>query len=217
MKRLLKIFTNKIAIVFIVIVVGLAVAGGVIFALNKTKQNITNPSELISAVGKLIELPSGTPQIATVSDKTKLASQAFFRNAQNGDKVLIYKDEAILYRPSTNKLIAVAPVALQPTPVTQSGSPTPAKIIRVAIFNGTKTAGIAKKEGDSLVVKHTNFKITDTLNASGNYSETLIVDLTGKNKDLVASLAKELSGKVGPLPSVEAKPDADILIILGGQ
>ena len=69
--------------------------------------------QLISAVGKLTPLPTNeTPTIATVTDITKLKDQPFFANAKNGDKVLIYTQakEAYLYRPSTNKLINIAPV-----------------------------------------------------------------------------------------------------------
>ncbi len=71
--------------------------------------------QLINAVGKLTPLPANeTPTIATVTDITKLKDQPFFANAKNGDKVLIYTQakEAYLYRPSTNKLINIAPVNL---------------------------------------------------------------------------------------------------------
>lgn len=71
---------------------------------------------LISEVGKIILLPTGeTPTVATVSDVDALKnSQPFFSQAKNGDKVLIYTKvkKAILYRPSTKKLIEVAPINL---------------------------------------------------------------------------------------------------------
>ena len=60
-------------------------------------------------------LPTGeTPTIATVTDASKLKDQAFFTNAVTGDKVLIYTNakKAFLYRPSTNKIINIAPVNL---------------------------------------------------------------------------------------------------------
>jgi hypothetical protein len=71
--------------------------------------------QLINSVGRLTVLPNNeTPTIATVTDITKLKDQVFFVNAQNGDKVLIYTQakKAFLYRPSTNKLINIAPVNL---------------------------------------------------------------------------------------------------------
>lgn len=69
---------------------------------------------LIRAVSKLLTLPAGeTPTIANVSDASQARQQsAFFNNAQNGDKVLMYvkAGEAVLYRPSSNKIILVAPL-----------------------------------------------------------------------------------------------------------
>jgi uncharacterized membrane protein len=72
---------------------------------------------LVNKIGTLTVLPKGeVPTVATVTDVTKLKDQPFFTNAQNGDKVLIYTQakEAYLYRPSTNKLINIAPVNLLP-------------------------------------------------------------------------------------------------------
>ncbi|SRR5258708_3650198 len=88
---------------------------------NDTISSAKNADTILGTVGKLIELPKEIPTIATVSDITKLKGQAFFAPAKNGDKVLIYNiaKEAILYRPSNNKIIEVAPVNMEnlPTPV----------------------------------------------------------------------------------------------------
>ena len=75
--------------------------------------------QLVSALGKLMELPKGEiPTIATITDKTKLSGQAFFAQAQNGDVLFAYTTsmKAILYRPSTNKIINVAPISINPAP-----------------------------------------------------------------------------------------------------
>jgi uncharacterized membrane protein affecting hemolysin expression len=70
--------------------------------------------QVVANVGRLMVLPSDEqPTLATVSDPQKLKDQAFFANAQKGDQVLIYMrtHKAILYRPSANKIIEVAPVS----------------------------------------------------------------------------------------------------------
>ena len=62
-------------------------------------------------IGKFMELPENEiPTLATVSDREKLKGQQFFLNAKNGDKVLVYPkaQKAILYRPSSGKIIEVA-------------------------------------------------------------------------------------------------------------
>lgn len=87
---------------------------------------------LVTALGKIIELPSDeTPTIATISDKEKLKDQTFFKTALNGDKLFAYNTAmlAILYRPSTNKIINVAPIGInQPAtiaPETEQSTSTP--------------------------------------------------------------------------------------------
>jgi hypothetical protein len=93
--------------------------------------------QLVDAVGKLIILPSDEqPTIATVTDLAKLQGQPFFANAQVGDKVLIYQNaaKAILYRPSTNQVIELAPLNL--------GSSVSGQLT-VEIRNGSGKSGAA--------------------------------------------------------------------------
>jgi hypothetical protein len=66
--------------------------------------------KLTSRIGAFMELPEGEqPTLATVADQEKLKGQEFFSHAENGDKLLIYPKakKAILYRPSTGKIIEV--------------------------------------------------------------------------------------------------------------
>jgi len=70
--------------------------------------------KLLVLVAKLVELPNGEePQVATVLDPEKLKNESFFQRAQAGDKVLFYAKtkRAYLYRPTTNKIIDIAPVS----------------------------------------------------------------------------------------------------------
>lgn len=72
--------------------------------------------DLVTEVSKLIALPQGeTPSLATVTGVEKLRSQEFYKDALDGDKVLIYQKAhmAYLYRPSTNKLINVMQAAFE--------------------------------------------------------------------------------------------------------
>lgn len=88
-----------------------------------------NTQEVIDKVNKLIELPKETPTIANITDKTKLSSQPFFANAQDGDKVLIFRNskKAIIYRESTNKIIEVGAISIgeSPTSTPQPLTPKP--------------------------------------------------------------------------------------------
>jgi hypothetical protein len=112
--------------IFIVIAV-IALVGGGYFAyqqynsLKKENQRLSNPQEaakleserIQKAISALIEVPNDEePTIATVTDPSKLGNQDFFKNAQKDDRVIIYAKakKAILYRPSTGKIIEVAPL-----------------------------------------------------------------------------------------------------------
>ncbi len=119
-----------------VLVVGLA--GTSLMFYKQAKSLKVNPQKVaqeenqkvIDAVGKLVLLPDGeTPTVATVTDASKLKSQqAFFARAEEGDKVLIYTSalKAIMYRPSTNKIVEVAPLVIGNPNANPTPAPTPA-------------------------------------------------------------------------------------------
>ena len=219
------------AVVVIALVV--LVGGGVLFLVyqkhHQTLGASTNQSgDVISEVGKLMVLPSGEePQLATVSDVTKLSGQPFFAKAQDGDKVLIYSKakEAILYRPSINKIINVAPIdlAVSSTPApsssaSPSSSPTSTKTYDVIIYNGTTVTGLGSKTKTTLDSKVSNVNVTAVHDAvSSTYTKTLVVDLTGGNSAEASTIAKALGGSVGPLPAGENKPSGTDIIVIVGQ
>ena len=88
------------------------VASGV--SVGMPAQDMNNISAIKKIVGEFINLPNNEePTLATVTDVSKMKGQKFFAKAQNGDKVLMYtrNKEAILYRPSANKIIEVSKVS----------------------------------------------------------------------------------------------------------
>jgi hypothetical protein len=82
-------------------------------------------------------LPSEPPTVATVADISKLSGQEFFRNAQNGDKVLVFSvaKVAIIYRrgqraiinfgPTTSQTAAAATPLVTPPVTPEAAMPTP--------------------------------------------------------------------------------------------
>lgn len=144
-------YINKKTIIALVIVLVLAGFGGTYYFYSKYRAVTADPSvvaknetaKLVADVGKLILLPEGeSPAVATVQDKEKLASEPFFLNAMNGDKVLIYyvAKKAFLYRPSTNKIIESAPLSVNTkdtTTVATPASETPATTEKPTIIKPT--------------------------------------------------------------------------------
>lgn len=64
----------------------------------------------VQIIGASVELPrSESPTLAAVTNRNKLDGQAFFKDAEQGDIVLIYPQSgrAYLYRPGTGMLIGM--------------------------------------------------------------------------------------------------------------
>jgi hypothetical protein len=97
------------------LVLALGVAGYFYYQYSHTSQvaEANEIKSLVEKLGKVISLPQNeAPTLATVTNKEKLDNQPFFQKAENGDKILIYSDasQAILYRPSTGKIIDMTTV-----------------------------------------------------------------------------------------------------------
>jgi hypothetical protein len=215
----------------------------------KTSSQITQSEQqvLLEKVGKLILLPKDEePTIASVTDPAKLKDQPFFANAATGDRVIIYTNarKAILYRPSTNILVEVAPVNVGTgsgalasnspviatnTPPKPSGkpssTPTPSPIpyIYIALYNGTDTSGLAKSAEKDLKTKMPNARvIVREFAVKRNYTRTQVIDISGNKPAEAVSIAKMFNGDVVNMPKGEIIPSptpgttgAQVIIILG--
>ena len=171
----------------------------------------------LAAVGKLMMLPSDeTPTVASVSDVEKLKNQPFFAASQNGDKVLIYTTakKAILYRPSTNMIVDVAPVNIG----TQSAT-VAQQVPSFVLYNGTEVTGLTKTYESTLKALVKNAVVVDRDNASKrDYATSMLIDLTGTKSQEATALSNILGLEVSVLPEGETKPEgADFLIILGSD
>ena len=108
---------RKVINFLLILVAIIAICFAVFFYLKINKIRINDVSSnikqkevqtLISKVSELYLFPKGeTPTIATVSDP----KHDFFTNSEIGDKVLFFvkAGQAVLYRPSLNKIIEIVP------------------------------------------------------------------------------------------------------------
>jgi len=207
----------------LIFLVALVSAGYFYYQYQEVKKNPAKLTQqeiqdLEKRVGKLIELPTDEdPQLATVTDvETVKQDQEFFKNALNGDKVLIYAKakKAILYRPSTNKIIEVGPVTFSDT--TNAGTSTLTSPAKVVLLNGTDTPGITSRVEGKLANDVENVTVTrKDVAQRKDYTKTLVVNL-GNSAALAQQIASAIDGEVSALPAGEDRPsDADILIIVG--
>lgn len=181
---------------------------------SNTKEDV---AVTLAAVGKLMVLPAGeVPTVASVADAEKLRDQPFFTGAINGDKVLLYTEakKAILYRPSENKIVDVAPITVNAS--TPSASAVQQQQISFVLYNGTDVTGLTKKYEATLVDLVKNAIVSDRDNAKKrNYAASILVDLAGTKAKDAAEIGKTLGISVGALPEGETKPpNADFLIVL---
>ena len=81
---------------------------------HSAEQAAKEARELKERVGKLMQLPDEDATVATVQDASQLSGQDFFKDAKDGDKVLIFTiaRRAVIYRPSTNMIINSGPIVI---------------------------------------------------------------------------------------------------------
>lgn len=197
------------------VIVTLLVATGTLFwKYTKLKDTPTAKGQattkrILGQVGEHYALPTGEePTIAQVKDKSKLTGQAFYKDAQNGDYIIIYTGAkvALLYRESTHKIINVGPVSVENKPA-------------VSFLNGSgisdKAQTAVNSLGDLLAQLNVSANAPDAKNK--NTPKTVVVDISGKFADQTKALASKLNGTVETaLPSGETAPSgADIVVVLG--
>ncbi|MBI4225661.1 hypothetical protein HY612_00950 [Candidatus Roizmanbacteria bacterium] len=126
---------RKVAILLTLFIVIVGLFGSTFYLYTnykKIKNLVADPQklgqvqtkELLARVKALMEIPNEEPTIITILDRTKLQDQPFFKLAQNGDRILIFPKakRAVLYRPSTNKIVDVTGINLGDTAgIEQSG------------------------------------------------------------------------------------------------
>lgn len=235
---------SVIIVLAVLLALAVAIAGYFYYQVkhaSPVKSEADEVASLTKTLGAMMELPEGeTPTLATVTDKDKLAEQPFFQKAENGDKVLIYTatGRAILYRPSTGKIVDVTTINVnQPTattpqspeadvaamPVPGAPSDTVEKVavqnVSVALYNGSTKIGVTNTLEDEIKAKFENIEVVAKDKAAKNdYNGNLVIDLSGNNADLAKSLADSFAGTIGTLPAGETAPmDTDILIIVGNK
>jgi len=210
---------------FLIALIVLASLGAAYYFYQRyqTAQNLLNDptaasqlevDSITKELAKFMDLPSDEqPTIATVLDREKLQDQPFFAKAENGDKVIIYtkSGKAILYRPSSKRIIDLAPINLGES----QGA------VNIAVYNGSNASGLAKAFSETITAQASNVTVLAEATAVKKYEGSLVIDLTGEKKELAEQMAQFIGGQVASLPDGESAPaisgdaTADLLIIVG--
>ncbi len=220
-----KQLVKTLIIIIVIVFIALISAGGYYFwkyqslkkqVANSPLANQEEAKKLATDVGKLVAVPTDeVPSIATVTDITKLKDQPFFKDAKNGNKVLIYTKakKAYLYDPTNRKVINIGPLNIGPQAGTTTGTSTNPNI---AIRNGTDITGLAAKAESEIQSVSSGASIISKEQAKKKYDKTIIVVLNNDLKGVGDALARFYNTAIVDLPADEVKPQgADILVILG--
>jgi len=94
-----------------IVVLGLWVAGSIAIGYEyfnlKKKVDSNDAKAVIQRLEKHMTIPTGEePLVATITDAIKLKeTEPFYKNAKNGDKVVIWKEKALIYRLEDDKIV----------------------------------------------------------------------------------------------------------------
>lgn len=180
-------------------------------------------TDLISRVSKHIMVKQGeTPTVATIQDINVLQQQnaAFYKDAQNGDRLLVWSDKAVLYSPTQDIILAVLPISLPASAVGQqpTNATNTAETATIEVRNGSGITGLAKTFAQTLTAAGMDVLPAAAANKS-DYAKTVIVKLTDKAlpqtlKDLETATK---NAAVVEMPEGEKASKADFLVIVGAD
>lgn len=219
---------KRIGVAFVQYIIPLVlftVAGGILaFIALRARPDIlgvvstsTTTSPLIMEVSQYVSVPSDEePTIATVTDITKLPNAPIFKNAVVGDKVIAYAiaKKIILYRPSEKKVIDQGSFDTYEEVASPSASIIPQSVTQVVVLHeASKSAQLTSFENE--LGTEPSIKVIDRqYQFKQQPTETLVVDITGQNSDLLRKIAVDFRLVASLWPEGEIKPlDADLVVL----
>jgi hypothetical protein len=245
---------NTKAVFFVVLLIAMFLSAGYLYLKNGGIGNNTDqasqqqnqavdtvsqdasavPQTILEKVKKhIVVTEEDIPYIATITniDLVKDKNPDFYANASDGDKVVVWKDRAIIYSESKDRIVAVAtakPLLIaneaenaemaEATEVIASASQSIEQQIAsstIEIRNGSRKNGAARTLKQ--ILETSGLRIDKVGDAGSVYEGTQIIDLTdGKVPAVLDLILKATSGTVATvLPETEKVSNAQILILIG--
>lgn len=164
-----------------------------------------------------------SPTIATIQNADMLRAQnpSFYKDAQVGDRLLIWSDKAVLYSPASDKVLSVLPITLPPNAGTASTSTMVSSTVaigdmKIEVRNGSGITGLGKTTAANLTAKGFTVLPATSALSSTPYEKSIII-VTDKASASAVSKLQEVTGAsvVTSPPAVEGTPKGDILLIVG--
>ncbi len=157
------------------------------------------------------EMP--TMLIVNDPDNMRMANPWFYAHAVVGDRVLLWSDQAVLYRVSLDRIIQVLPLNVptltSSTPAT-ANTATSTRIITVELRNASGRPGEAKLAAKKLDSQQ--FQVVKLGDARKIQPTTLVV--AGDSID-TAPLLSIFQATTGTIPNAEATSSAEVIVFIG--
>lgn len=189
------------------------------FQIQKQQQLSAEDKKVIEQLGTILLLPEGTPTMAVVKDveTLKKSQPVFFANAKNGDRLIIYPEQAIIFDALANKIIKVGPVQVTGNQNTQPQ----VEPVNFAIYNSLRSDPTNAKTTEMETRIKTAFNNAVVAikadSTKADYAKTLVIDLVGNNQEM-DKIAQAIGGQISELPTWEKKPEGvAVLVIIGKQ
>lgn len=211
-------------VIVVILVIAIGVAG--FFAVReylylrqfKDERDVELLKEKLS---KHYLLPEAEPIIATVTDAERLSQeQAFYKNAENGDKVFIWQDKALIYRNSEDRIVDFGIIVSPNQGQNQEPLSDASNAVSVSVLNGSGVANAANQVASEVSGSGIAQLSTNTTNASrDNYEETVVYNVSGAYPDEAQAIADLIgAGYSAGAPEGETIDNsADIAIIVGAD
>lgn len=166
-------------------------------ASTTTKPNIEAVVDKVSSL--LFSKNDEKPLVVSIVniDELQAKDPIFYKDAQNGDKILIWSEKIALYSTATDKLIAVMPRVLwdqQNLEAATSTGPNRTEIIdekaTITVKNGTTKVKMAETIGDLLTQNGLNVIKTGEAK-SRSYAQSKIIRLTSESYPRTEEILKK--------------------------
>jgi len=189
---------------------------------NPSQATAKEVRELVAKVSKHIVIKTGEePTIATVQDPDVLRAQnpIFYLDAKKGDRLFVWSDKAVLYSPSTDRILAVLPINY-PTTASAGADAASANEISdpsIEVRNGSGVPGLGKIFAANIKKQGMNATVNGNAKQPP-YPHTVIVKksdgVSAKTMDALTTLSK---GTISSLPKGEDPSKSDVLVIVGAD
>lgn len=229
-------FAAAVIILVILVAGGLAVKNSLAARTPKTDTKVENtggniPADndvqgIVARVARHIKIKQDeVPTVATVQDAEMLRKNnpSFYQYANNGDRLLIWSDKAILYAPSEDILLAVMPVSINqaaaPTDAAKDQSTSEKETAKVEVRNASGVAGLGKNLANQLKSVGLDVLAPGDAKSKAGYSSSIIYVKPGASlPGTIKAIQQQINASiVESLPQDEPAIKGDILVIIGAE